>query len=370
MSLTQQIVAKLAPQEKPYEVRDDRIKGFLLRVQPTGRKSYIVEYARGKRVTLGDAAYMTLTQARTKAQEILGQVAQGIDPKAERKAAKVATLGAFLDEQYSPWAESHQRKSTDTVTRVKKCFPDLLDKKLSEITPWLIEKHRFTRQKQGIAPTTVNREIAALKSVLGKAAKWGVIAEAPLKGVGMVKTDKNGVIRFLSPDEEARLLSALDRCPHDYLRTMVLLSLNTGIRRGELFSLEWRDVDLDRRMLVVRGETSKSRQTRHIPLNDTARAALAVWKGEDNRIGLVFPGRDGDRLDNTRKSFASLLKDAEIVNFRWHDMRHHFASKLVMNGVDLNTTRELLGHQDAKVTLIYAHLSPEHKAAAVAKLVS
>jgi integrase len=367
MSLTQQVIAKLRPEEKPFEVRDERIKGFLLRVQPSGRKSFVVEYARGKRITLGCADVLTLTQARQMAQDILGQYAQGKDPMAERRAARAGTLGEFLDKHYAPWAESHQRASTDTVTRVRKCFPDLLQKQLAEITPWLIEKYRFTRQRQGIAASTLNRDVAALKGVLGKAEAWGTVAESPLKGLSMAKVDQPGVARFLSSDEERRLLAALPQAPA-YLRAMVAVSLHTGLRRGELFALEWRDIELERRSLAVRGETSKSRRTRHVPLNEVAYKTLTEWKGRDSPEGLVFPGRHGERLDNTRKSFASLLKAADIQAFRWHDMRHHFASKLVMAGVDLTTVQELLGHQDPKVTLIYAHLSPEHKAAAVARL--
>ncbi|WP_077731394.1 site-specific integrase [Methylocaldum sp. 14B] len=370
MSLTQQIITKLAPQEKPYEVRDDRIKGFLLRVQPTGRKSYIVEYARGKRVTLGDAAILTLTAARNAAIEVLGKAAQGIDPREDRKPkTEPMTLRRFIDQKYRPWAHGNHKSSDTHVKRIESCFSDLLDRPLLEITPWLIEKYRLARLKAGIASTTINRDIVALKACLTRAAEWGEIAESPLKGKGIVETDRRGVVRFLDQSEESRLYAALDRCPYAYLRTMVIVSLHTGIRRGELFGLEWRDIDLARRSMVIHGPNTKNRTTRHAPLNDIAAQALTAWKRHGNGEGLVFPGRDGGRLDNARKSFAALLRDADIKNFRWHDMRHHFASKLVQAGVDLNTVRELMGHSDIKMTLRYAHLAPEHKAAAVAKLV-
>ena len=88
--------------------------------------------------------------------------------------------------------------------------------------------------------------------------------------------------------------------------------------------------------------------------------------GQDS--GLVFRGRFGGRLNNVRNSWRTLLQDAGIENFRWHDLWHHFASKLVMAGVDLNTVRELLGHSTITITLRYAHLAPEHKAAAVARI--
>jgi integrase len=128
-------------------------------------------------------------------------------------------------------------------------------------------------------------------------------------------------------------------------------------------------VDLERSNLTVRGSGAKSGKTRHIPLNTEAAAALRTWLQQTSSEGLVFKGKDGARFTNTKKAWTGLLEDADITGFRWHDLRHHFASKLVMAGVDLNTVRELLGHSDLTMTLRYAHLAPEHKAAAVARLV-
>ncbi|MCB1803770.1 MAG: site-specific integrase, partial [Candidatus Competibacteraceae bacterium] len=102
--------------------------------------------------------------------------------------------------------------------------------------------------------------------------------------------------------------------------------------------------------------------------NDEAFDIVTRWQQQQAGKGFVFPATDGGRLDNVKKSFGNLLKLADIENFRFHDLRHHFASKLVMSGVDLNTVRELLGHQSLEMTLRYAHLAPEHKAAAVALL--
>jgi len=156
------------------------------------------------------------------------------------------------------------------------------------------------------------------------------------------------------------------------LTTIVLLALNTGMRKGEIFNLDWRDVDLVGAQVTVRGEGAKSGQTRYIPLNSEAVDVLTSWRATTTQPdGYVFPGRgdsDDGRLDDVKKAWLPVVKAAKLQMFRFHDLRHSFASKLVMAGVDLNTVRELLGHADLKMTLRYSHLAPEHKAAAVAKL--
>jgi integrase len=163
------------------------------------------------------------------------------------------------------------------------------------------------------------------------------------------------------------LLSSLRQLAFtDHLKPLVLLSINTGCRRGELFDLTWSNVDLERRIITVTGATAKSKRTRHIPLNREAMLVLEGWRAQaETTDGLVFVNDAGERFDRVNFSWRRLLKDASISGFRWHDMRHHFASRLVMGGVDLNTVRELLGHSDYAMTLRYAHLAPEFKLKAV-----
>lgn len=157
----------------------------------------------------------------------------------------------------------------------------------------------------------------------------------------------------------------------DHIRPLVLLAVNTGMRRGELFNLTWDDVNLTRASLTVRGGGAKSGQTRHIPLNDEAVTILRGWWGlTETGAGLVFPSRDGGRLDNINSAWAGVLKRADITGFRFHDLRHTFASWLVMAGTDLYVVRDLLGHASIQQTERYAHLAPEVKARAVAGLVA
>jgi len=152
---------------------------------------------------------------------------------------------------------------------------------------------------------------------------------------------------------------------------MVLLSMNTGLRQGELFNLTWENIHFKQAQLTIGGAQAKSGKTRHIPLNSAALKLLTTWYDQaGDTTGLIFPSKTKHPFNNVRKAWQGALTQADIHHFRWHDLRHHFASKLVMAGVDLNTVRELLGHADIKMTLRYAHLGPEHKAKAVENIVS
>ena len=248
-------------------------------------------------------------------------------------------------------------------------------------------------------PITVNRQLASLKAALSKAVTWGFIHEHPLAKMKLLKVDTNPNPRYMSEDEESALRQALDARESiyrsrresanqwrqmrsyalresltddeylDHLKPMVLLTMNTGLRRGELFNLRWSNIDLEHRNLTVAGSYAKSGTTRQIPLDDEAVDVLKQWRSQMVQdSGFVFAVKLGGRVNNVRKACKKLLENAGIENFRWHDLQHHFASKLVMAGVDLNTVREFLGHSTITMTLRYAHLAPEHKAAAVARI--
>ncbi len=405
--ITNQLIARLAPKDKPFEVNDTELRGFILRVQPSGSMSYYAAYrlsdGRKDRFRIGRHGHLTPMQARDRAKEIFADVTKGVNPKAKKKADRAHTLRSFINKEYRPWIEANQQSGAATIKRLESCFKQHLHEKLSQINAWKIEKWRTERLKAGIHPATVNRDIVALKGLLARAHEWRVIAESkPLATVKPKKVDNDRVryLGMLDPEEESRFRAALDQREQrirkerisantwrhergykllpeikpsefaDHVKLMVLLTLNTGLRRNELFTLAWAKTDLDRAMLTVAWQTAKSSRTRHIPLNEEALAALRKWKVQQDTSGLVFPSRTGEPFSHTKRAWASLLELAKIKDFTWHDMRHHFASQLVMAGVDLNTVRELLGHSDIKMTLRYAHLAPEHKAAAVERLVS
>lgn len=397
--------------EKKFEIWDTELKGFGLIVYPDvkkldgrvepGGKIYVARYrlANGKQTMarIGRHNLFSPAQARDKAEKILRMVKDGIDPAEEKKPVKQHTFQSFLDDEYAPWVEANRKDGKATVNRLRNCFAEFFSTNLTDITAWNVEKWRTRRLKEGLKPATVNRDLTALKALVSKAVEWKALQDHPLSKVKPSKVDNGSRVRFLSKDEEQSLMKALDdreaRARNersnanqwrelrgyplfpdlataafaDHLKPMVLVSLNTGLRWGELVSLTWENVDFKRALITVGGHTAKSGKTRYIPLNATALKALKGWK-KQTATALVFPGRNGGTLDNVNKAWGAVLEAAGIVDLHWHDMRHHFASWLVMSGVDLNTVRELLGHSDLKMTLRYAHLAPEHKASAVAKL--
>lgn len=395
------LISQLKPRDKQYEVRDTKLTGFLIRVNPSGKMTYVCEYKRGQRISLGKVGVLTPVQARDEALAILGDAAKGITPKDKKQIIKsIITLQNFIEKEYAPWVKEHRKVGRKTIAHIARCFFKLFgDRPLTEITPVLIDQWRTRRLKDGLSTETVNRDIATLKAALSKAVLWGFIDTHPLEKLKLLKADRSGKIRFLSVEEERRLRETIKirderiktkrasgnlwrqergyECLFDlnqstfadHMTPMILISLNTGLRRGELFSLRWENIDLERAMITIEGAYAKSGKTRHIPLNNEALEALKAWRSQISENDLVFPGKNGVQFNNIKKSWASILRDANIKHFRWHDLRHHFASKLVMASVDLNTVRELLGHSDMSMTLRYAHLAPEHKAEAVARLV-
>lgn len=400
--LTLKAITAAKPAAKLYRLRDATVPGLMLRITPAGKRTWAVTWGRGQERIIGAYPVMTLEAARETARKVLGEVAEHGAPVAVIEANKPAsekpiTLGEFINEHFNPWARAHQKQAQATLDALKACFSDLYDRELRAVSAFDIERFKASRRKAGIAPATINRDLDRIRKVYSCAVEWDFVAEHPMRKVKRMKVD-NERVRYLSADEEQRLRAALQaregerresRERHnawhaargseghpqwpedgytDHLMPLVLLALNTGMRRGELFSLDWRSVNLPLRLVTVEAGNAKSGRTRHIPLNDEATGLLTRWRRQGTGKGLVFPGAGGARLTNINKSWGGITTAAKLTDFTFHDLRHSFASRLVMAGVDLNTVRELLGHADIKMTLRYSHLAPGKLADAVAKL--
>lgn len=379
-------------QDKPSDIRDTRLIGFILRVERNVR-TYFAQVGRGRRVRLGRVGELTPDEARERCQAVLGNVAQGRPPLHGIDGAEGLTLGEFIADTYAPWAKAHRpRTAGGTLDRIALHFSGWYSRPLTAITMEDIERWRLKRINEGITPSTVRRDLDGLSSVLTRAGKLGKLSENVVRRVERPRIDRLPKVRYLDPAEEKRLRTALSerdeemrnaresankwrrerkheplptlRHYGDHLTPAVLLSMNTGLRRGELLALRWTSVDLKGKQITIEGSTAKTAQTRHVPLNAEALEVLRKWHEQAPASERVIPIDTGFKT-----AWAHLLERAHIEHFRWHDLRHHFASRLVQAGVPLNTVRELLGHSSMAMTLRYAHLAPDQKAEAVAKLV-
>lgn len=232
-------------------------------------------------------------------------------------------------------------------------------KYLHEIKELDIERYKKSRLEAGVKCATVNRELNLIKSILSKAKAWGII-KIDLPRIKAFKVD-NTRVRYLE-ELEARKLIGVCQEP---LKSVVLVALNTGLRRGEILSLKWNDINFTERFITIR--ETKSKRNRHVQMNQEVFNTLHdIFRHTPGDY--VFPGDSpGSHLSESYIThwFGKIVQQAGIQNFHFHDLRHTFASWLVMSGVDLMTVQQLLGHQTYQMTLKYAHLSPEHRQSAV-----
>ena len=291
------------------------------------------------------------------------QIAEGkyLDIKKESKI-RFKEFAELYAENYGKKKRSWRTTDKMYLEKFKSFFGD---RYLHEITPFLVRQYQSTRLGQDTYRKTkpsvayINRELACLKCMFSLAIEWEHATENPVKKVKFEK-ENNSRTRFLEKEE---LKALLDNC-HPVLRAIVLVAVNTGMRREEIRTLKWRDVDFQRGFATL--YRTKNGEIRNVPLNQTAKETLmAVPKHPSSPY--IFCNSKGN-LYNFRASFMKALKNAKINNFKFHDLRHTAASYLAMAGIDLNTIRDILGHKSLSMVLRYAHLSKSHQMAAVSVL--
>ena len=267
-----------------------------------------------------------------------------------------------LSEKYKAWAEGRQkafkRWKSYLIAQLVKKFGDLF---LNDFSTEVIEQYQSEMLGKGNKPATVNRKIAVLAHMFTKAADWKMFDSAAIPKVKMLKED-NKRLRYLSKEECQALINACE--PH--LKPIVITALNTGMRKGEILNLRW-DANIDLRHGFILLDKTKNGERREIPINDTLRGVL---QGITRRLDISYVFYDnstGKPYGDVKRAFATACRRAGIKDFHFHDLRHTFASHLVMAGVDLTTVKELLGHKTLTMTLRYAHLAPSHKVEAVKK---
>ena len=227
---------------------------------------------------------------------------------------------------------------------------------LKDVTPSTITDYKSFRKKEKACPATIERELGLLKRAFNLAVReWEWCRDNPVSRVSRERFN-NQVERWLSPEEESRLLAV---CP-EWLKDIIIFAMNTGMRQGEILGIEWSHVDLFRKTATVM--RSKNGERRTIPLNQSALEVLkSKAKVRHIMSSYVFTSKIGTRIDqaNLLKAFYKTLEKAKIENFRFHDLRHTFATRLVQAGIDLYKVAKLLGHKDIRMTQRYSHHYPE-----------
>ena len=234
--------------------------------------------------------------------------------------------------------------------------------KVRDLNIMIVERYQ-TRHLSTRKPATTNRMLACLKHMLTKAVDWDMASEETLKQVRKVKflKEDNKRLKFLDVNECQRLIS----CCSKHLKPIVITALNTGMRRGEILSLKWEQVDLRHGYISL--VDTKSGEGREISINKTLQELFEQMPHSIESI-YVFTDENGNPYKGVKRSYNTALRNAEIYGATFHTLRHTFASHLVMAGVDLPSVQELLGHKSLNMTLRYSHLAPEHKTRAVKKL--
>ena len=253
-------------------------------------------------------------------------------------------------------AKPNKRSYSRDQTIIKHLDEFFEDKYLHEITAVDIEKYKLYRLRQ-VSKSTVNRELACLKHIFKKANEWGKTDQNPSEKIRRFKTVPPR-IRYLETEEIEALCNA---CP-SYLKPIILTAVNTGMRKAKLLNLEWKDLDFHNKLIYL--SNTKGAEKREIPMNNLVYTTLLSTRKKPNSR-YVFCHKNGRPYRDVRASLDKAARKARIERVRFHDLRHTFASQLVMAGIDLKTIQELLGHKTIEMTLRYAHLSPDHKRAAV-----
>ncbi len=270
---------------------------------------------------------------------------------------KERTFGEMMDRYVK---ECSSTKAPASTVRDQNCLQHLLPcfgtKRLVEITPRGLADYKVIRRKEEAAPATVNKELALVRHAFNIAIReWEWCRENPMQKVKLERV-YNEIDRWLTSEEEARLLLAVPA----WLSEIIVFALNTGMRQGEILALQWGDVDFDRGTLVVM--KSKNRERRTIPLNGTVLGLLVAKQASASRRGhLVFTTEGGTPIKpwNLVHAFIRARKKAGVENFRFHDLRHTFATRLVQKSVDIYKVQRLLGHKTGLMTQRYAHHSSE-----------
>ena len=324
----------------------------MLRVNPSGTKSWYVQLDRNHKRKISDAGLLTAAVARYRAKDILVQ--QSVSNGKPLGKAGQQTLGEFLQGRYTKFKTPQSNYCKRDIQRLHTALGSLTRERLEHIGTSKLERWKLKRAGK-VSPATVNRELTMLRTALNQACSWGLLADNPANRVRLRKDQQSTRPRVLNRHERERLNGVLSE-RNDRLSAMVVLTLNTGLKRNELFCLRWKDIYFGPNpSIIVEKSGLFQNKNRRIPLNEAAVIALNRWQSvRRNRAYLVFPGPSGGQLRSVNTAWKSLMSEAQIRHFCLNDCRNDFAVRLVRAGVPLTQVRDLLGHSSIALTERYA----------------
>ena len=363
---TQKGLESLLPKDRPYIVRDDETPGLIVKVYPTGRKTFFLDILVEKRhdmFKLGVWPDLNVAQVREKAKKTRADLAMGKNPKAEKKE------GVTLGELFSVYMERHgsaKKSSGNDRHSFEKYLKPWANDRLVDITRAKVEAlHRNIGKEM---PVQANRVLALLSVMLSKAIIWGYLkTENPCKGI--MKFREVSRDRFLSGEELARFFEALDLTENPAFKDFILLSLFTGARKSNVLSMRWRDIDFERSVWKIPGELSKNGDPMQIPLGPDVLEILRRRRAESSSLFVLpGPGTKGHYME-PKRAWGTLLKRAKLEDLRIHDLRRSMGSWMTIQGTSLPIVGKALGHKTSQATSIYARLTLDPVRAAMEQAV-
>lgn len=263
--------------------------------------------------------------------------------------------------QFEDWIEINVRPHTKRMYKnsLKHLNPVFEDYTLDKIAPVMVEQYKNKRAAK-VKAASVNRELATIKRIFSLAEEWGLVELNFIRKVSLLE-ENNSRVRYLTNEEIKNLLT---HCKEGKVHLAVQIALNTGLRKEGVMTLRWAEIDFERNMITKKVKGGKEV---HIPLSASLRDALVNYRKSLKGLSpFVLPGRKlGQPLKDIKISFHAALDKAGITDFRFHDLRHTFASHFIMKTKDIKALQEILGHSDIKMTMRYSHLMKEHLTAAM-----
>lgn len=384
-NLTQRDIDRCQPRDREYELRDNKVPYLYYRVRPNNTRKWVVKYtdpSTGKtwqKHTL-DVPTNLLEDARKAAERFFRDLAEGRDPANARAnlACRALTLIEAV-ELYKPLV-SRLRTGAEIITDLKSIcrWHDIGTRPINDITRADLTAYINHLIEQGRTGRTINKKMTLLYAMMNKLYREEIISRndvsLPTRPQKLPETDSNKDRSYFEPDERRRLIETAKTMTPAWLYPAIVLTLNTGIRPGTLFRLRWSDIDFRSRTIRLRAEIMKTGDEWIVPYNNHVATVLQSLDRPQYGDDVILKHSDGTLIetktgyDDWSAPFARLCERANIVGKTWYNMRHDFASQLVMAGVDLYTVKDLMCHRNVTTTQIYAHLAPDLKSRAVSVL--